>query len=150
MPRKPSSSLTVENPEHGRRPPPPSALSDRQKSLWVQITAAKPPDWFGPDTWPLLWALTAHTETFEDIQRELGCLDDLDPPVKRYWLDRLTKMRERETRAIASISTKLRLTQQSRYTPGAANTASKRHPCARPWEEPNPFLRIRQRRPRST
>lgn len=35
---------------------------------------------------------------------------------------------------IAGLATKLRLTNQSRYTPQAANTASKKSTPLRPWE----------------
>jgi hypothetical protein len=51
-------------------------------------------------------------------------------------LDRLTKMRDRETKAAADKATKLRLTNQSRYTPQAAGTASKNNGAAnlKPWE----------------
>jgi len=34
----------------------------------------------------------------------------------------------------AQLATKLRLTQQSRYTPQAANTAAKKAKPSRPWE----------------
>jgi len=48
--------------------------------------------------------------------------------------DTLTKMQERQARVMASIATKLRLTNQSRYTPQAAATASAKVKGARPWE----------------
>ena len=52
---------------------------------------------------------------------------------KRY--HGLLRMRELETRAALSCATKLRLTNQSRYTPQAANTASKNMATApKPWE----------------
>jgi hypothetical protein len=36
--------------------------------------------------------------------------------------------------SVAALATKLRLTQQSRYTPQAASTASKKSGPHRPWE----------------
>ena len=52
---------------------------------------------------------------------------------KRY--HGLLKMRDMETRAAADKATKLRMTNQSRYTPQAASTAS-RHAAkgVKPWE----------------
>ena len=38
--------------------------------------------------------------------------------------DKLLSMRDRETKAMGSLATKLRLTNQARYTPQAAATAS--------------------------
>jgi hypothetical protein len=50
-------------------------------------------------------------------------------------LDRLLKMRDRETKAIADKATKLRLTNQSRYTPDRASTAAKNNLKAdKPWQ----------------
>jgi hypothetical protein len=45
-------------------------------------------------------------------------------------------MRDRETKALADKATKLRLTNQSRYTPGAAGTAAKKAATAeaKPWQ----------------
>ena len=49
--------------------------------------------------------------------------------------DKLLKMRDRETKAIGDKATKLRLTNQSRYTPQAAATAVKNEIGARkPWQ----------------
>jgi hypothetical protein len=44
-------------------------------------------------------------------------------------------MRDRETKAIADKATKLRLTNQSRYTPDRASTAAKNNLKAdKPWQ----------------
>ncbi len=139
MPRKSAASLSIMSPALGSRSPPPANLSGRQKALWIQITAAKPADWFGQDTLPMLTALVAHIETFEVIEREFVGLEKLDQIEKLTWLEKLCRLRDRESKAITSLSTRLRLTQQSRYTPQAAATASRRASGPRPWEEPNPF-----------
>jgi hypothetical protein len=56
-----------------------------------------------------------------------------DTGLKRY--DLLLKMRDRETKAASDKATKLRLTNQSRYTPQAAATAaSKVGGAVKPWE----------------
>jgi hypothetical protein len=52
---------------------------------------------------------------------------------KRYYS--LMKMRDLETRGAASAATKLRLTNQARYTPQAASTASRNAAKGlKPWE----------------
>jgi hypothetical protein len=135
MPRRSAASLAVASPALGQRPSPPHTLSDRQRALWVQIVSAKPSDWFAQDSLPMLVALVAHVETFELVEREFRGADDLSTVDKLLWMDRLSKLRERESRAIASLSTKLRLTNQSRYTPKAANTAAgRRQGGPAPWE----------------
>jgi hypothetical protein len=51
------------------------------------------------------------------------------------WIERFLKLRDKESRRAADLATKLRLTQQSRYTPQAAATANKRTMNAtKPWE----------------
>ncbi len=52
--------------------------------------------------------------------------------IKAY--DTLLKMRDRETKAIGDKATKLRLTNQARYTPQAAATASKKNTERKPWQ----------------
>lgn len=135
MPRKSVASLSVARPEFGGKAPPPHTLSDRQRALWLQIVNSKPAGWFTDDTQPMLAALVAHIETFELLEREFRGVNSLDTADKLGWLEKLARMRERESRAIASLSTKLRITQQSRYTPKAASTATKRTTPA-PWETP--------------
>jgi len=52
---------------------------------------------------------------------------------KRYAM--LLKMRDLEARGAAGMATKLRLTNQSRYTPQAAGTAARANPTVPPpWE----------------
>jgi hypothetical protein len=57
-----------------------------------------------------------------------------DPDVVKQY-ERLLKMRDRETKAAADKATKLRLTNQSRYTQRAAATAAKHASAERkPWD----------------
>ncbi|MCB4365747.1 hypothetical protein KIH07_18580 [Hydrogenophaga taeniospiralis] len=134
MPRQSAASLSVATPSLGARPPPPRELSDRQKALWLQYTACKPVGWFTDESLPLLVALVAHVEGFEVLEREFRAVTDLADIDKLKWYDQLAKLRQRESAAIASLSTKLRLTPQSRYTPQSAATASQRRPGSAPWE----------------
>jgi hypothetical protein len=43
------------------------------------------------------------------------------------------QLRDMESKRMLQLATKLRLTQQSRYTPQAAATANKNAGTARPW-----------------
>ncbi|MGE0803714.1 MAG: hypothetical protein AB7G13_22395 [Lautropia sp.] len=121
-------------PEQGERPPAPRDLSDRQRALWIDITAAKPASWFTRDQLPLLRALVAHCESFERIEAEIRTAGALDTGERLDWFGKLTKLRDRESRAVKSLSVALRLTNQSRYTPGAAGTAARKPAGPAPWE----------------
>jgi hypothetical protein len=48
--------------------------------------------------------------------------------------DKLSRMHLRESKAISSLMTKLRLTPQSKYSARAAATAAKSAPTRKPWE----------------
>ena len=135
MPRKSAASLSVALPSLGARPSPPSSLSARQKALWTQIVGSLPSSWFGDENLHVLSALVAHIESFELIEREMRGATDLGDTEKLTWYDKLSKLRERESRAVASMSTKLRITQQAKYSTRAAATAAERRPGkAAPWE----------------
>jgi len=70
--------------------------------------------------------LAGMIQVFEQAQ----AMDDED--IAQY--ERLLKMRDRETKAIGDKATKLRLTNQSRYTPQAAATAAKSASPSKVWE----------------
>jgi hypothetical protein len=136
---KSAASLSIARPDG--RPAPPAELSDRQKAIWVEITTSKPDAWFDAGTFPLLRALVAHAETLELLECEMAGLGDLDDDAdRRYWICKLLPMRALETGCIASLSTKLRLTPQSRYTPQRAAGAASRYTPRPPGE--NRFNKI--------
>jgi hypothetical protein len=48
----------------------------------------------------------------------------------------MLKARDRETKQLVSLATRLRLTNQARYTPQAAGTAGRQHVAGpRPWDD---------------
>ena len=49
-------------------------------------------------------------------------------------LKTLLDMRDKESRRLATLAVKLRLTQQSRYTPQAAATAAKAPSASKAWQ----------------
>ena len=111
---------------------PPAFLTPPQAALWQEIVATKPAEWFGPDSAPVLTEYVRAVETCNVLELQVRkALDDGEPD----WIERILKLRDKEARRAADLATKLRLTQQSRYTPQAAATASKRtlH-ASKPWE----------------
>jgi hypothetical protein len=119
------------------RPAAPPGMTEFQVEVWTRTVGNEAADVFRTAALQQLLAdycrhvESAHRLTVQ-IDRHLATecsnieLDDLD---------RLMKMRERETRALADKATKLRLTNQSRYTPKAAGTAAKNAQTERkPWQ----------------
>ena len=122
----------------GTRPEPPPELQDEEAAIWRQTAASEPADFFGTAA---LRALLA------DYCRHRASADKITEVInlfKSEWLRNaegskryhsLLRMREMETRAAAGMATKLRLTNQARYTPQAAGTAARNVAKGyKPWE----------------
>lgn len=116
----------------------PSYLTKPQADIWTQIIAAKPADWFGPESAPLLAMycravasanhLAGIVERFERSKR-------LDSDKMRAYALALGAF-DKQSKLLVSLATKMRLTQQSQYTPKSAGTASRRGGASKkPWEE---------------
>ena len=123
----------------GSRPEPPDELTAEQAEEWRVIVGRMPADWFTRETYPLLVDLCRHIVRARVIA---GKIDDFDPEwlvtdagAKTY--DRLCAMGERETRMMASLATKMRLTQQSRYNAQSASTAERKgsNEPSHPWQQ---------------
>jgi len=136
-----ASAAAIETPAilAGRRPPPPAELNKAQAAEWKAVVDRMPADWFTRETHAMLSQYVRHVDMAAKLGEALGNFPvaDLltDAGVERF--DKLTKLHEREGRAMSSLATRLRLTQQSRYNPAAANTAAKNagKSAKKPWEE---------------
>jgi hypothetical protein len=136
MPRKSAASLAVVVGITEHRPDPPEGLTEEQATLWRGIVKRMPSGWFQIEQQGLLAAYCQHASA----ARMLALFID---SFKREWLpdpdglarfDKLLAMRERETRALASIATRLRLTPQSRYRPEKAATSTANTTVQKPWD----------------
>lgn len=111
--RPSSAALEIQAPiEIIPRQPAPHDLTDEETEVWVAIVNVMPADWLSPATAPIMTQYCRHAiharRVAELIEAKTG---DPDLPIEEY--DRLLKMQERESRAIASLATKMRLTQQA-------------------------------------
>lgn len=109
----------------------PAELSEVEAALWRETVESKPAEWFGADSWPVLKeyvraAVTCDALAVAAADAVLSKDGDL--------IKAVLTTRDREARRMADLATKLRLTQQSRYTPQAAATADKRANGKRPWQ----------------
>lgn len=129
--RKSAASLTVVTPagvETNRRPKPPEDLNPEQAAEWMAVVNRLPADWFPRETHPMLALYCRHVVSARRVAQLLEAAEsapDLD--LEQY--DRLLKMQERESRAISSLATRMRMSQQSTYD------AKKKKPLSarRPW-----------------
>lgn len=129
MAKQSSASLSVVPVKPIARIEPPSGLGVEELKLWRAVADSKPADWFGEDSAPLLteYVRAVHMCDRLQVQIEVAIAEGEIP-------DKLLRLRDMEAKRATSLATKLRMTQQSRYTPQAAATASKKAGNARPWE----------------
>lgn len=134
MARPSSASLSVVPVSAIQRMAPPADLSAPEAALWVDIVDSKPADWFQADSAPLLVeyvrAVVMSGRLAMLVDAALAGGGDGDG----LSLKDALKARDVESRRVATIGTKLRLTQQSRYTPKASATADRAAGGARPWQ----------------
>ena len=98
------------------RPEPPVELTPEQRIEWITVVNSVSADWFPPETHGLLTQYCRHVVASRHIAELVSQAESGDEfSVLEY--DKLLKMQERESRIIASLLTKMRLSQQSTYHP---------------------------------
>ncbi len=137
--RKSAASLVVVQGAFGTRPEPPPELSEAAATIWRRTIDSEAADFFRTAALQaMLAAYCRHVETADILTVQIDDFQaegfEHEAGLKRY--DLLTKMRERETRSAADKATKLRLTNQARYTPKSAETAARKQSVeAKPWQK---------------
>ena len=100
-----------------KRPEAPASLTDAQAIEWRAVVNRMPPDWFPRETHALLERYCCHVISANRIAEIIeSMISATDSP---GWLgdyDRLLKMQEGEGRALSSLATRMRLTQQTQYS----------------------------------
>lgn len=122
----------------GQRPEPPDDMTDEEAAIWRETTSSEPSDFFNT---------AALRGLLKDYCRHRAAADKVTQVINLFeadWLKNaegskrysaLLKMRDLEARGAADKATKLRLTNQARYTPQAASTASRNAVKSKPpWE----------------
>lgn len=119
------------------RPAPPSDLSAEQKVEWVSVINRMPADWFPRETHGMLAQYCRHViaarrvaQLVAGMEADMAAADDEEGDFNIKDYDRLLKMQEREGRAITSLATKMRLSQQSSYDKSKKKPSGAR----KPWE----------------
>src|SRR5690554_588621 len=129
--RKSAASLEVvaSNVSAIERAPVPDDLTDEQSAVWRTITNRMPADWFPAETWPLLAMYCRHVVSARRVAQMIE-QEETSESVDIETLDRLYKMQEREGRAMSSLATRMRLTQQTTYD----KSRKKPMQVRKPWE----------------
>lgn len=130
--RKSGSELAVissEGIETVSRPRPPVELTDEQAAEWQAVVNRLPAEWFPRETLGLLAQYCRHVVAARKVARMISTLDDQGEfDLDDY--DKLLKMQEREGRALSSLATRMRITQQTTYD----KSKKKGKAGKRPWE----------------
>lgn len=113
------------------RPAPPAELTIEQKREWVDVVNRLPADWFPRETWGLLAQYCRHVIAARHVAQLLERVEGQDEvDLEQY--DRLLKMQEREGRALSSLATRMRLSQQASYD--KTRGKGKQSISKKPWE----------------
>lgn len=125
-----SMAIVEANPvEAIRMPLPPEELTEEQAEEWLSITGRLPADWFPRETHGMLAQYCRHVVASRRVAQlvtEHEASAEFDVEV----YDRLLKMQEREGRALSSLATRMRLSQQTQYDKSKKKPAQTR----KPWE----------------
>jgi hypothetical protein len=114
------------------RPDAPYDLTDEQSEEWWAVVNRLPADWFPRETHAVLAQYCRHVVAARRVAQLVTACEsgdgegDLD--LAKY--DMLLRMQEREGRALSSLATRLRITQQATMS----EKAKKPSQAKRPWE----------------
>ena len=125
------------------RPDAPYDLTDEESREWWAVVDRMPADWFPRETHGLLAQYCRHIVAARHVAtmiRELETAIGLEAQgaedraaillAAAKPLDRLLKMQDREGRAISSLATRMRISQQASYD----KTRKKGDAAKRPWD----------------
>ena len=116
-----------------RRLSPPPDLTEEQSDVWRSIVNGNPADLFNAGSAPVLAALCRHVVAARRVAGWIARLEEAQDGLDEEAWFRLLAHQEAESKAVAALATRLRLTPQSRYTPHGA-AGRKDHDGPRPWE----------------
>ena len=95
-----------------RRPSPPDELTDEQAITWREIVDRLPADWFQRENHPLLVQYCRHVVRARHLAQ---LVDAAQSEMDVLTYGKLLQAEEVQSRAIASLATRMRLTQHSTY-----------------------------------
>lgn len=130
--RTSAAALAVIGPngiETVRRPDPPSDLTDEMADLWVSVVNRLPADWFPAETQPMLAQYCRHVIRARRLAQMIDATEKSSEFDVKEYRD-LLRSEEEQSRAIASLATKMRISQQTTYDKSKKKGGSR----SRPWD----------------
>ncbi len=112
------------------RPAPPDELNDEEAEEWLAVVNRLPADWFARETFPLLVQYCRHVVTARRISQLIEALQEQEKLDMKAYASAL-RMQARESGVIASLATKMRISQQSTYDKSKKKGNGGK---AKPWE----------------
>lgn len=112
----------------------PDDLTDAEKEVWNRIVKSKPSDWFTDGDAPLLADYCRNIVRQANLAKAINGYKTIPRGKKYTSYSRLLNDSAAISRTLKAAATALRLTQQSRYTPKAGATATKK-PQMQPWQK---------------
>lgn len=126
-----SLEVVAASPVHTiQRPDAPYDLTDEQSQEWWAVVNRMPADWFPRETHGMLAQYCRHVVAARRVAQLIDQAEK-EPSLDVENYDRLLKMQEREGRAISSLATRMRISQQATIR---AEQARKPTQVKKPWE----------------
>jgi hypothetical protein len=119
------------HPQTKPRLDPPKNLPREKKAIWNRTVDAMPPGWFGPENEHLLRAPCCHMATADVLAAKLVPAREANDLER---VDMLAAMHSRESKAVADLSTKMKLTPRSRMSQEKASHRQRLGSTTRPCE----------------
>jgi hypothetical protein len=136
--RKSAAALSIIPAEALFRPKAPDHLTPLQANEWRAIVARMPPTWFSRETHGLLTAYVRHFANAKLVAEQIDAFETewLRDAEGLERFDKLSRLLEREQRALSSLATRMRITQGSQLRADKAASATAKHPegIRPPWE----------------
>jgi hypothetical protein len=127
-----SQEIAAIAPTSIQRPDAPYDLTDEQSEEWWAIVNRMPADWFPRETHGLLAQFCRHIVSARHVAQLITDCEKAKPfDIDQY--NKLLGMQEREGRALSSLATRMRISQQGSYDKKKAKGGSTIESA--PWED---------------
>jgi hypothetical protein len=136
----------------GTRIPPPPELNELESAIWRAIVERLPADWFTAENTPLLKELCRHIGHADALSLDIAAVravlaglpasglapSEAAKEFKRATADyhALLRLHAFQTERIGNLSTKMRLSQQTRLAPAVSRAKADQTPAGpKPWQD---------------
>lgn len=107
-----ANTLSAPDAKTFERPQPPSYLTESQCEIWREVVSRLPPDWFPPETLPLLEQYCYHILEARELGKRINNFK-IKTSKDEDKRDKLVRKQMALTNILSMLATRMRLTQQS-------------------------------------